>query len=288
MEDSIKIFDYDKLERSKDSLIRQFHKEGFIAIRNVPDYVQAYKNFITSAQSFTSLSHEERLKSQARDLYKRGWSYGDEAFDGVKDSFKGSYYAHIPEDEENSPNIWPPLPNFKKNYLALANIIFEAGREILPLIGMKLYNLSATARMLYYGPVYQSQNDNNPHWCGLHTDLVLLTGLCPAIYIKENNIVAKPKGSGLSINDKEVSVPDNVLLFQIGKVAELISNGKVSATEHLVNKAYGGYERYAFALFLDCERDYKIKSTVTKYNDRYKYGMTYGEWWDNSYQEKYG
>ena len=69
-----------------------------------------------------------------------------------------------------------------------------------------------------------------------------------------------------------------LLLFQIGEVAELITNGAVTATEHEVRKAVGGYERFSFAHFITPMADYVMESALAKYNDRFSPGMTYGEW----------
>jgi len=278
-EQSLKIFEYNSLNASKNEMIHQFHEQGFIAVNNVPNFAQAYKNFIQSSQDFIALSPEEKIKYQPDDYYTRGWSYGVETFDDVRDSYKGSYYAYYPNDAEN---IWPDLPDFKENYLALSKIIVQTGKEILPLLGLNLDELLTIARMLFYSPLDQKKDDGSANWCGLHKDHGLLTGLCPAVYYKNNEVVQKPKDCGLFINGKEISVSPDILLFQTGESAELLTNGKVTATEHFVRKAYGGYERYAFALFFNCDKNHQIDSTVTKYNDRFRPGMTSGEWLETS------
>jgi isopenicillin N synthase-like dioxygenase len=67
------------------------------------------------------------------------------------------------------------------------------------------------------------------------------------------------------------------------KLAEHITNGAVTATEHEVRKAVGGCERYGFAHFITPQPDYIMKSTLSKYNDRFSQGIAYGEWSNRSY-----
>jgi isopenicillin N synthase-like dioxygenase len=94
----------------------------------------------------------------------------------------------------------------------------------------------------------------------------------------EGKRVPKPEGTGLFIRGEEVLPPQDALLFQVGEVAELITNGAITATEHEVRKAVGGYERYSFALFINPPSDYIINTTLTKYNDRFSPGISYEDW----------
>ncbi len=278
----VRIFDYNELAAAKDEVITQFHDEGFIAVRNVPEFVQAYDAFLQETQKFTQLSEAQKAKCQPDDKYKRGWSYGIESLKGVKDSFKGSYFALIPNVDSN---IWPneDVPNFKQAYLKLADVIYKAGEEVLPLIDINLDKLHSKGRMLYYGPVSKASDDSSPDWCSEHRDHGLFTCLCPAVYIKKGQVVERQEGSGLFIRGKAVSIPNDAVIFQIGETAELISNGKLTATEHLVKKSYGEEKRFTFALFIDPEEDHVINSTVTKYNDRFHNGITYGQLAQASY-----
>ncbi len=61
-----------------------------------------------------------------------------------------------------------------------------------------------------------------------------------------------------------------------------MSNGTVTATDHLVKKAYGGYERYALAFFFETPDQLQINCdnpvVCEKYKDRFTDGMTFLEW----------
>ena len=276
------VFDYSSLSAQKTRVVQAFHDKGVIAIQGVPGFVESYERLIESAQKFINLGHETQAKYTPPDAYGRGWSYGIETFNDVTDAFKGSYYATYPEHHAQSSNIWPygDVPDFKENYLNLVKIIFNMGKEIQPLVGLNVMDVSSVARMLYYGPV----NDPNAvEWCGEHRDHGLLTGLCPGICYLEGKRVPKPAGSGLFIRGEEFSAPKDALLFQVGEVADLMTNGAITATEHDVRKAVGGYERYSFALFTSPRPNYIIESKLTKYNDRFSQDMSYGEWNQRSF-----
>jgi isopenicillin N synthase-like dioxygenase len=276
-EGKMQVFDYSFLSSQKNQIVQAFHDKGIIALRGVPGFVKAFEDFIESARKFINLPEENQARYTPHDAYERGWSYGIETFNNVTDSFKGSYYAKYPETPADAPNLWPcqDLPDFKQNYLKLVEIIFRTGQEIQPLLGILVKNVISTARMLYYGPI---QDSSAVEWCGEHRDHGLLTGLCPGAYFLSGHKVSKPQETGLFVRGEEISAPNDALLFQIGEVAELITNGAITATEHEVRKALGGYERYNFALFIYPTSEYKMESTLTKYNDRFIPGMLYGEW----------
>ncbi len=280
----MKILDYTSLSSQKSPINQAFHDQGIIGVRGVPGFEDAHKAFLQSSRDFIGLSNEKRSQYTPPDSYGRGWSYGIESFNNITDTFKGSYYATYPEEDAKTPNIWPDkdVPDFKKNYLNLVKIIFETGKEILPLINVSIENLSSTARMLYYGPIH---NPKAVEWCGEHRDHGLLTGLCPGTYYLDGKKVPQPSGTGLFIRGEEIVAPDDVLLFQIGEVAELVTNGAVTATDHQVRKAIGGYERYNLAVFIMPPFTYAIESTLTKYNDRFSPGVSYGDWHQRSYDK---
>jgi isopenicillin N synthase-like dioxygenase len=276
------IFEYSSLSSQKSPITQAFHDKGIIAIRGVPGFDKAYEDFLNASRQFISLTEEQQAKYTPEDAYSRGWSYGIETFNGVRDAFKGSYYAAYPEKVAHAPNIWPTqdVPEFQHAYLNLVKIIFNMGKEVLPLINIAIKNNFSVTRMLYYGPV---DNPKAVEWCGEHRDHGLITGLCPGTYFLNGKKVLQPPKTGLFVRGEEVSVSNDVLLFQIGEVAELITNGAVTATEHEVRKAIGGYERYNLAVFLVPSFTYKIKSTLTKYNDRFSPGMSFADWNDRSY-----
>jgi isopenicillin N synthase-like dioxygenase len=168
----------------------------------------------------------------------------------------------------------------------LGQLIFKIGKEVLKLLDIDLGEYRLKCRMLYYKSVQQNNNDGSPYWCGSHRDHGLFTGLCPAVYIKNGMVVDKPSEVGLFIRGKEVKVPNDVLMFQVGEVAQLVSNGNIQATEHHVQKAFG-YTRQTFAAFFMPSEDYLINSTDQSYSDRYVRPMTYKDWEVVTYKKYY-
>lgn len=274
------IFSYSKRHEQKEEITKHLHIYGFVAFIGVPKYSQAYQNYIKVARKFVHLTEKQKTSCSPENNNIRGWSYGIEKFNGMVDSHKGSYYAFVPE-KTGEENIWPEsFPEFKTYYLNLAQIIYNTGKDVMELVGVGRINTTGLGRMLYYAPIDLPDNTENPNWCGMHRDHSVITGLTAATFIKDGQVADQPEGSGLYVRGQAVPIPSDVLIFQVGETGELITNGTIVATEHLVKKAYGGYSRYAFAMFFDLPMDTVINSTITKYNDRYKPNMTYSEWTD--------
>lgn len=285
IQQSVKIMDYEKLPNLSSQLISEFKTKGYIAVRGVPGFKEAYTKFVEMAREFIALSEAEKEKCSPANNNARGWSLGIEAFNGQRDSFKGSFYAALPE-EHDLPNVWPEmLENFKERYEALGAIMFETGKKVLSLLSTVSTD-RALGRMLYYSPIYEGKDDGSPNWCGNHRDHGIFTALCPELFFKDGVLVPKPANSGLYILGQEISPPDDVMLFQIGEVMELMTNGEVTATDHLVKKAYGGIERYTFALFFDSPDDMVLHCTnpmvIKKYEDRFTPDMNFALWNDRS------
>ena len=279
------VVNYNNLSKCRDDLENALKTHGFVAISEVPDFKSIFGRFLENAIKFVNLPEEDKDKCKPENYYSHGWSFGEEIFNEKLDAYKGSYYADLPQTDQN---IWPHiLPEFEKAYMDLGNLIFNTGIKILEILELKPDTLQCKCRMLYYGQVPQDDKNDNPNWCGLHRDHGLFTGLCPAVYIKDGKIVDKPEGTGLFIRDKEIDAPNDVLLFQVGEVAHLISDGKIIATDHYVKKAYG-VERITLATFMSPLDNYVIESNDHKeYDDRYKEGITYGEWCEKSYKKYY-
>lgn len=276
-------FNYDELNQRTEEITTQLCNDGFIAIKNVPDFFNCYQSFLEAAIKFIALNDEEKEKYIPTNYYISGWSYGAESYNNIQDKYKGSYYAEYPDSSEN---IWPDLLNFRGSYLKLANIIFEVGKQVLSLINCYTGGLSATARMLYYNSIEEmNESEKNQNWCGLHRDHSLFTGLCSAAYLKDGNVIPEPADCGLIIEGKKITYDTDVLLFQVGEAAELISNGKITATNHRVKKAHGiRCERYTFAIFFNADPNFKIHSNVLKYNDRFHSGMKYKDWFEAAFK----
>lgn len=279
---------------TQEQLFNQLFREGYVGISSVPHFLEHYKSYLKSAMDFMALPSEVRKESTPPNYYERGWSYGVEKLDGVPDTHKGSYYAQIPDD---ASNVWPKedvIPNFRQNYLQLAQTIFNVSRQLIDLLYPPLKNnpIFPIGRMLYYGPVAKLEAGNSKSsnaWCTLHRDHSLITGLCPAAYFKEgqyfeNAEIEDPEG-GLFIRGKRVVVPQDILLFQVGEALQLLTNGKITSTLHEVKKVVGGFERYTFALFTDPQASLVMHSTDESFNDRFHSGMTYGEWSNASYKK---
>jgi len=278
----LRIFPYNEIRESASEILNDFCTKGFIAIGEVPGFIEAYERFLSTAQEFTALPTKVQAECTPELSFARGWSRGIEVFDGKKDTYKGSYYACIPDD---SSNIWPnQLPLFRKYFVEVSNHIARVGKEILPLVGMQEETTCVT-RMLHYGAISENEDDGNPYWCGLHRDHGLFTGLCPEVYFREGKRSPKPERSGLHILDAEISLK-GVMMFQIGESLEVYTNGSVRATEHYVQKAFGGYERYTMASFFQASDDLKLSCTnpdvIDKYSDRYSSNMTFKTWNDRS------
>jgi len=279
------ILSYANLPSQIERAIVGFHKYGYIIVQDIPNFKYIYQNFIQEARQFISLPNAEKNIYKPINYYQKGWSFGAEQFNGAIDSHKGSYYASIPDDKEN--NIWYS-ESFKAAYLSLGQLISQVGKEILDLLFIDIATLQikseVVGRMLYYSPIKTTSNISK-YWCGVHRDHGLFTGLTPEIYFKKNKLVSKPTGSGLYIRDKAIDVDEDVLIFQIGEVLQLITNNQVTATKHHVKKAMDCSERFAFACFFEPEDDMLLNSTVGEYNERFISGMSYKEWSDASLKQ---
>ena len=285
-----RVFEYDELSSSKNEILSQLHDYGFIIVRSVPGVTDVVRNFRRAARAFIDLPTDLKNQCTPKNFYAYGWSYGEEIFNGQRDSFKGSYYADLPENDQN---VWPDFTTdafdseeFKESYLNVGKLVSETGKEILRVIGHPLPGYQIKMRMLHYGAVTAENDDSSPYWCGSHRDHGQFTGLIPDLYLSNNEVIDKPEGTGLHIRGEPVTIPDDCLAFQVGEVLELISNGEVVATEHDVRKAMG-CDRMTFATFISPLDDYVIESD-NETNDRYRPGITFKEYGDASYAKYYG
>jgi isopenicillin N synthase-like dioxygenase len=291
-----KVFDYDSLASSKEEILTQLHDYGFVLVRGVPGATETVQNFRRMGMAFIGLTDEEKARCTPENFYAFGWSYGEEIFNGSRDSFKGSYYADLlgtgeNVDESVDSNVWPDFSTdsfdpveFKEAYLGVGRLVSDTGKHVLSTIGYPLPGYQIKMRMLHYGAVSAENDDASPYWCGLHKDHCYFTGLIPALYFKDGESAPKSEESGLHIRGVPVTIPEDCLAFQVGETLGLVSNGEVVATEHDVRKAFD-CERLTFATFISPTDDYKIESDVT--NDRYEPGMTFKEFGDASYAKYY-
>lgn len=287
----IAVINYEELPASSFKIVSEFKRTGYIAISGVPGFAKAYQNLVDAMRAFTALPEHVQAKCTPNDYFARGWSRGVEALiPGKKDTYKGSYYAWFPDNLENL-NVWPKeLPELQLAYTKVANLILEVGRQILPSVDF-FQETRGLGRMLHYKSVPAGEDDGNPNWCGIHRDHGILTGLCPEVYFRNGMPCERPVGSGLYIEGKPVAPPADLMLFQMGEVLELMTGGKVRATDHWVQKPPVGdvCERYALAVFFDPFGEFEItcdNPTVrAKYADRFPLHtseITYEEWGSRS------
>jgi isopenicillin N synthase-like dioxygenase len=237
----------------------------------------------------------------AKSFYSFGWSHGKEKMrKDVPDTLKGSYYNNpvldVPTDNQEwiekfpsfcHPNIWPEktMPELAPAFKAMGKLIVDVGLLIakhcdkyvhskLPAYPehrlYKVLSESRThkARLLHYFPLNAEQraelgksDDSVSDWCGWHNDHGSLTGLTPAMYMKDGKPCANPDPkSGLYIKSRnntmvKAAVPSDYLLFQIGETAQIHSGGILQATPHGVRGTLGedsnGVSRETFAVFME-------------------------------------
>lgn len=221
------------------------------------------------------------------------------------------------------------LPELKNAFYNLGNQIREVSFPIYDLIDSYVsskfpsYNLKYkqiiqksdhnVGRLLHYFPRGNSKIDCD--WCGWHNDHGSLTGLCSALYFEGEKIVndsLQLRKTGLWIQARSgeyvrITYGKNDLAFQLGETLQIQSGGLLHATPHAVfidEDIPEDVHRSTFALFMEPSFDSKIDIpkeanyedikthdvyTVPKIQDRFKIGMTFGEFNDltlNSFHKK--
>jgi len=138
------------------------------------------------------------------------------------------------------------------------------------------------ARLLHYFPPTEDHalppDEPVDSWCGFHLDHSLLTGLCSAMFLRQDDnlpptVVSSPSPkSGLYIRTRggdltKVSIPADSLAFQTGEALQVITGGRLRATPHCVHVGAGeGAEkisRETFALFMQPDTDQHIAPSET-------------------------
>lgn len=257
--------------------------QGIVGVSDVPEFENITRAYIAAARKFSAL--DSSIKQQYapnRDADEtEGYELGAEWFKdqaGVWqiDDKKASYYAFVPEHPKNK---WPREVDLQTPYLALGKLIFQTGKLLLKIIGLdetvglNHSGLIGYGRLLHYHKTGMSTNAN-PLWCGAHFDHGVFTGLAPAYYFQDGKEIDEPEEAGLYImpsngdDFKKINARDkSVLLFQVGEFAQLISNDRVRSTQHRVQKAHDGIERYTFALFYSAEENMVINSSSQLISD---------------------
>ncbi|KTC65270.1 hypothetical protein Lade_1453 [Legionella adelaidensis] len=281
------VVSYDDLQESNsqaiDTIQTALFGTGIVGISKVPHFYEKSLAFVNAARQFTALNEEVKLQyAPDRDALEiDGYEVGAEQFQNEfgqweADDKKVSYYTSIPA---NPKNVWPTEMDLRKPYLELSEIIFTTAKRLLDLIGLNdklgisLKHVEGFGRMLHYLKV-EDTDVSNPNWCGAHYDHGIFTGLMPAYYFRDGELISEPEEAGLYIiptngsTFEKVKAPDNsILLFQVGEFGQLVSNDKIRATKHVVKKAKGAIERYAFALFINPFANTLIHSSSELAND---------------------
>lgn len=286
-------------------LVAAFFEKGIAGIRDVPGFQEKCRAYVAVAQQFSLLSEKIKQKyAPDRDTgATEGYELGAEWFKNKEgewqiDNKKASFYAFI---KDNPRNKWPLEVDLKTPYIALGELIFNIGKQVLDLIGLNasaginLDNVIGYGRMLHYHKE-NHVSSTNQNWCGAHFDHGIFTGLIPAYYFRAGIEVEEPAEAGLFVIpangnkfEKINAVDKSTLLFQIGEFGQLALHDQVYATKHQVQKTLGDIERFSFALFYSAADDDRIKSKSvlakdTRYVDHMEQdgSISYKKWNDAS------
>lgn len=289
---------------------------GIVIVRDLPSaYVSARERLLKLAYKYATMKEEARETcADPKSRYSFGWSHGKEIMNGKPDTLKGSYYANPVVDSPTvSPdlraaypeyygnNIWPgkdlkEVEGFEEAFKDLGRLVFKVGCELAaacqPFASSHLTDSSVSlssligtsqtvkARLLHYFPPAPgtaiSEDEPVDSWCGFHLDHSLLTGLCSAMFLRqeptgEPSVVPSPSpASGLYIKTRggeltKVSIPADCLAFQTGEALELATAGKLRATPHCVRVGAGQdsekISRETFALFMQPDTHQQLSTT---------------------------
>ena len=207
-------------------LIEAFGQEnslGIIAIRSVPEFLEARSKFLPMAHSIAHLDSPSLDElTDPESFYNTGWSHGKEKLGDKPDFSKASYYFNpltdlpgTPELREKYPasypcNKWPTsaCPNFEGDAKILGKIMHDAvvhlASHIDYLASSRLTSYrrnllsdamrntdKAKGRLLYYFPIENSEDSFveslDDSWIGWHNDSGFLTALAGDIYINDES-----------------------------------------------------------------------------------------------------
>lgn len=290
---------------------------GIILVKDLPPVYPIYRErLLKLAYNFAHLDEDVREKYvDPGSIYSYGWSHGKEIMNGRPDTLKGSYYANPVIDVPDvnpavkaayppiyGDNVWPDkneigIEGFEEAFKNLGRLVFDVGCQLAgacqPFVSKYLTDVSlsvpelistqtAKARLLHYFPPSENSptTEDGPidSWCGFHKDHSLLTGLCSAIFFREEagmdpTAVPSPSPtSGLYIRTRggdltKVSIPPDCLAFQTGEALELVTAGKLRATPHCVRvgqtQVGAKISRETFALFMQPDTHQRISESDT-------------------------
>lgn len=309
---------------------------GLMVIEKVPQFVEARTKLLTLMHKVVNLPPQSLKKLERPELsYSLGWSHGKEYFNDQPDFLKGFYHAKLLQYSAKNPseiNVWPEeIPELQQAFHDVGNKIRSIGFVIMDLLNSYIksvypkYNLNYrkiiedsmenTGRILYYFPKNKlkgMENIDQDNWCEWHNDHGSLTGLCSAMYVKEDGketSISLTK-TGLYVQNRKgevvkVTYGKDDIAFQLGETLQVHSGGILHATPHAVkvmDDIPDNIARITFALFMEPNKDVqmnipegsKLENIVTssiykvpKIQDRYKEGMTFGNFNDATYSKFY-
>ncbi|CAG9334967.1 unnamed protein product [Blepharisma stoltei] len=296
---------------------------GIITIEHIPGYQEKRMALLPLARRVALLPDDEKKELELPQInYMMGWSHGKEFFEGTPDFSKGSFYANPEVDKAPlykgafHDNVWPrSLPELRIAFRDLGQEIMRVGallarhldkyilarhKDYTPrtLEDIIKSHKNSAGRLLHYFPQVGSTHE----WCGWHNDHSCLTGLtCPLYLNQTTGEVVNPNEvsdckTGLFIKNRrgemlKAHLTSDLLLYQIGETAQILSNGWLQATPHSVQTG-GSLEnvsRNTFAIFMEPVPDFALKVSdnherifvenegIPSLRRRFKKGMTFGD-----------
>ena len=284
---------YNEIEDSKDKIIGSLKKDGCVWIVGLPVQYQTKRgHYLNTFKDFIDLPKHIKDQYKPKEFYAYGYSHEEETFKGKVEVYKSSLYfdSYLDNDKKDQSQeikfIWPS-EELKKTSMDVAEVIHEVIMKVVDVINIidpSVLDKPAKGRCLHYSTI--SKVDNEMIWGQEHRDHGAITGLMQAAYLKDGKWVEEPSNCGLYIQGNYVKGIKRGILIQVGEAAELITNGQITATPHYI-KGAPGYERITMAVFKNLKGSTKIYSNVTKYNERYNYGMTFEEYANNTFNTYY-
>lgn len=232
----------DEFDHDLDNALRA----GFFAVRNSGIDHEKLRRAYEKSEKFFRLPQEEKNKiSIPGEAGQRGYVPGESALDvGLKDTKE---FVHIGRER----NYWPELEGFQESIIDLHQEMDELTIPLLQSIARCLkqhddYLLSKTQkgdcllRLLHY-----MANPSNNLWAAKHTDIDLFT-ILP--YASEKGLKVKTNNEW-----KFIRVEKNSLVFNVGDMLEILSNGEYPSCEHQVECTQPDTERFSIVYFIHPE-----------------------------------
>ncbi len=254
------LYDQEKQDRFFDTLYDAITTVGFFAVRytGVDDAVirEAYsqaQTFFKQDSDYKTLSYVRESKGQ------RGFVPGETAKGNRTKDCKEFY--HIGREHQFVPNVWPDQPGFKE---AMVSLYTELDRYVVPLqeaiiktVNSRISNgekipldyLSKTTekgdsllRALYYPALSEETLQEPIQWAAAHTDIDYLA-ILP--FATEKGLQVELDGQW-----KNVVVPHDAFIVNVGDMLKNITNGLFVSARHRVVALEPNKERFSMVFFV--------------------------------------